>query len=78
VLFRSNEVLPSMELTGTLREDSDLLQRPRNGSVVLQRLAAGTRVTLLGTLDNPDGRWQSVGLGDQQGWVRADRLTQNP
>jgi hypothetical protein len=62
-------VLPSMTLTATLREDTALLQRPTRGSVILRQLPAGMTVQLLGTLDNADGQWQSIGV---EGPQRAD------
>lgn len=70
----STAVLPSIAATARLKAATPLLQRPTAGSVILTTLPAGETVTLLGTLDNADGHWQSVGVGDTQGWVRAEQL----
>ena len=68
------EVLPSITRSGTVSTEALLLQRPTKASVILQTLAAGTVVQVLGSLDNADGRWLSVGIGDSQGWVRATQI----
>lgn len=70
----STEVLPSMAATGRLKAATPLLQRPTAGSVILTTLPAGETVKLLGTLDNADGHWQSIGVGEMQGWIRAEQL----
>ena len=70
------ELLPAFVRTGTLNMDASLLQRPKVGSVILTTLAAGQTVQILGTLDNAEGQWVSVGVGDAQGWVRAVQVTQ--
>lgn len=70
----SSEVLPSMTATGRLKAATPLLQRPTAGSVILATLPAGETVKLLGTLDNADGHWQSIGIGETLGWVRADQI----
>lgn len=69
------EVLPSITRSGTVNAEALLLQRPTKASVILKTLAAGTVVQVLGTLDNVDGHWLSVGIGDSQGWVRATQIT---
>lgn len=68
------EVLPSMARTGTVNAESLLLQRPTKASVILKTLTVGAVVQVLGTLDNADGHWLSVGIGDSQGWVRATEI----
>ena len=68
------EVLPSITHTGTVNKEAALLQRPTKASVILATLTAGTVVQVLGTLDNVDGHWLSVGIGDQQGWLRVTQI----
>lgn len=68
------EVLPSITRTGTVKLEAALLQRPTKASVILKTLAAGTVVQVLGSLDNVDGHWLSVGIGDVQGWLRAAQI----
>jgi len=74
----SPEVLPSLEVGGTVNADTLLLQRPKTGSVVLRALTAGERVQVLSSLSNADGRWLSVGIETLQGWVRAEQITPQP
>ncbi|MES2885419.1 MAG: hypothetical protein V4709_11470 [Pseudomonadota bacterium] len=71
----STELLPAFAHTGTLKAEAPLLQRPKTGSVILTMLAASQTVQILGTLENADGQWISVGVGDTQGWIRATQLT---
>lgn len=71
----TSEVLEAVASTTTLKTDTPLLQRPKIGSVQLKMLLASETVTLLGSLDNADGQWISVGVGDTQGWVRAAQVT---
>ena len=70
------ELLPAFARIGTLKAEASLLQRPKTGSVILTTLAASQTVQILGTLDNADGHWVSIGVGDMQGWVRAAQVTQ--
>ncbi len=70
----STAVLPSMASTGVLKADTPLLQRPTSSSVILNTLAAGETVQVLGPLDNADGQWLSVSVGEVQGWIRAAQI----
>lgn len=72
----STELLPAFARTGTLKAESPLLQRPKAGSVILATLPLSQSVQILGNLDNADGQWLSVGVGDTQGWVRASAVAQ--
>jgi hypothetical protein len=72
----SPEVLPSLDIGGSVNADTLLLQRPKTGSVVLRALTPGERVQVLSSLSNGDGRWLSVGIDTLQGWVRAEYITQ--
>ena len=74
-LTLGSTVLPSMTVSGTVKAESPLLQRPKAGSAILKTLAAGDTVQLLGSLDNADGQWVSVASGDSQGWLRAVQVT---
>ncbi len=74
----SPALLPSVDRTGKTMADTVLLQRPKTGSVVLKPLLAGSAVKVLGTLDNADGQWLSVGFDDLQGWVRAAEIVLSP
>lgn len=69
------DVLPATASISTIHTATVLLQRPRPGSGVVQALNAGDTVQLLGILDNADGQWASIGVGDVQGWVRASEIT---
>lgn len=71
----NTEVLPSIASTATVKSETPLLQRPISNSATLSILSAGTVVQLLGNLDNAEGQWLSVSLGDAQGWVRAVQVT---
>lgn len=71
----TTEVLPSFNRSGTLKAETPLLQRPTTASVILKTLAAGETVQILGDLDNADGHWRSIAVGDTQGWVRAAQVS---
>jgi len=72
----STDILPSYVATGVVKGTTPLLERPTRGSVIVRSLEAGTEVQVLGDLENADGHWLSVGLGDRQGWVRLDAIQQ--
>lgn len=70
----STEVLPSMTSTAVVKGNTPLLQRPTSSSVILKTMAAGDTVQVLGPVDNAEGQWLSVSIGDIQGWVRAAQV----
>lgn len=71
----NNELLPSLTNHVTVKMAAPLLQRPKAGSVILQTLAVGDTVQLLGAIENADGQWRSVAVGGLQGWVRAAQVS---
>jgi len=68
------EVLPSITRRGTLKAITAVRQRPINASAILQTLAAGEPVQILGELRNAEGQWLSIACRDVQGWARVDEI----
>jgi len=70
----NTDVLPAISATAVINAATALLQRPTGSSAVLKTLAAGDTVQVLGPIDNAEGQWLSVSIGDTQGWVRATQV----
>lgn len=58
-------------LTG---EGALMLDRPVAAGKEVLTLAAGTEVTLVQSISNPDGHWWYVKADGRGGWVKAERL----
>lgn len=62
-------------LPATLASEAPMRAQPLLKATVLRRVPAGTEVRVLGgALDNADGRWLSVLVGDSVGWLPAAAL----
>jgi len=62
-------------LPATLRGETAMRAQPLLKATVLRSVPGGTAVRVLGgALDNIDGRWLSVLVGDTVGWLPAEAL----